>query len=135
MAASSGVAMKLPWQIMTPTDWAMILLTLAIALAAIPWLSTASKGAKVIVQCDDRTCYSGPLKREKVVDLDGPLGKTRLAINDEGARIVSSPCPGKLCISMGQISYAGAFLACIPNRIFVRLESSTEESPYDYLSR
>ena len=135
MAECSGVAMKFPWQIMTPTDWAMILLALAIALAAIPWLSTASKGAKVIVQCDDRTCYSGPLTKENVVDLDGPLGKTRLVINDESASIVSSPCPGKLCVSMGQITYAGAFLACIPNRIFVRLEPTAGESPFDYISR
>lgn len=127
--------MKLPWQIMTPADWGILLLTLAIALVGIQWLLTAPSGAKVIVHCDESICYSGPLTPETVVDLNGPLGKTRMVINAEGAKIVSSPCPQKLCISMGQISHAGAFLACIPNRIFVRLESSAEDSPYDYLSR
>lgn len=54
------------------------------------------------------------------VDLQGPLGATRLRIRGGQAWIVSSPCPGQLCRRMGHLAGPGRVLACLPNRVLVR---------------
>ena len=58
-----------------------------------------------------------PLAGDRVVELDGPLGRTRIEIHDGRIRFVSSPCHGKQCIHAGWLHEAGEFAACLPNRI------------------
>ncbi|NIQ96240.1 MAG: NusG domain II-containing protein, partial [Desulfuromonadales bacterium] len=45
----------------------------------------------------------------------------RLEIENGTARIVDSPCPYKVCISMGEISRRGEIIACVPNRLLVQV--------------
>ena len=128
--------MKTPWQIMTGGDWLVILILLSISLAGIAWVASAPEGTKVVVTSGEQTRFTAPLNQPCSVDLDGPLGQTRLVIDDQGARITGSPCPRKTCISMGPARHAGDLLACVPNRILVHIVSSSdEEAPYDLLSR
>ncbi len=128
--------MKTPWQFMTSGDWLVVLLLLSISLSGIAWVATAPGGTHVVVTCGERTCFTAPLDEPRSVDLDGPLGPTHLVIDDQGARITDSPCPRKICIAMGSVRHTGDLLACVPNRILVRIDSpASEEAPYDLLSR
>ena len=128
--------MKKPWQFMTSGDWLVIFLLLAGALAGIAWVATMPAGNRVVVTSDGDLCFTAPLDQPHSVNLDGPLGQTRLVISDKGARITSSPCPRKICISMGSARNTGDLLACVPNRILVRIDSpASKEVPYDLLSR
>ncbi len=128
--------MKTPWQIMTGGDWLVILVLLSISLAGIAWVASAPEGTKVVVTSGEQTRFTAPLNQQHSVDLDGPLGQTHLVIDDQGVRITDSPCPRKICISMGPARQAGDLLACVPNRILVHIDSSSdEEAPYDLLSR
>ena len=121
---------------MTPGDWLLLILLLGISITGIARQVEAPKGSRVIVTCGEKTCFVGPLKSKTSVDLSGPLGKTHLVIDPQGARITSSPCPRKICMTMGPAQNSKHFLACIPNRILVLVESSTDNaSPYDLLSR
>ena len=114
----------------------IVLALLGVAVAGIAWLAAAPKGTRVVVTSGDRTCFVADLDQHQSVDLDGPLGKTHLVIDETGAHVTSSPCPRKICISMGPARHSGDLLACVPNRIMVRIESpSSEDSPYDLLSR
>lgn len=128
--------MKPPWQIMTRGDWLIVLSLSVVSLLGLAWLAMAPGGSQVVVTCAGQVCFTAPIDQPHKVDLDGPLGKTHLVIDDQGARISSSPCPRKICIAMGSASRTGDLLACVPNRILVRIDSPTGgEAPYDLLSR
>jgi hypothetical protein len=121
---------------MTGGDWLVILILLTLSLAGIAWVATAPKGTHVVVTRGEQILFKAPLDQPYSVDLDGPLGQTHLIIDNQGARITSSPCSRKICISMGSARHSGDLLACVPNRIMVHIDSpSTEEAPYDLLSR
>lgn len=128
--------MKAPWQVMTPGDWLVVLALLGISLAGIAWLAAAPTGSRVVVTCGDQTCFTAGLDQDRSVDLDGPLGRTHLVIDAKGAYVTSSPCPRKVCMAMGPAKRSGDLLACVPNRIMVRIEGPNgQEGPYDLLSR
>ena len=128
--------MKTPWQIMTVGDWIIAVGLLAFSLIGIGWLATSAPGSRVVVTSGEQTCFVANLDQYGQTDLEGPLGKTRLVIDEHGAYVTGSPCPRKLCISMGPAKYSGDLLACIPNRIMVRIENSDrDEASYDLLSR
>jgi hypothetical protein len=121
---------------MTGGDWLIVLILLAISLTGIAWVATAPKGTHVIVTRGEQILFTAPLDQPRSVDLDGPLGPTHLVIDNQGARITSSPCPRKICVAMGTARQTGDLLACVPNRILVRIDSAgSEKAPYDLLSR
>ncbi|HRR92028.1 MAG TPA: NusG domain II-containing protein [bacterium] len=37
-------------------------------------------------------------------------------------RILSSPCPDKLCVKQGYISESGQVIICLPNRVVIKIE-------------
>jgi hypothetical protein len=57
----------------------------------------------------------------------GPLGETVVVISGGKARVEDSPCPDKLCVHMPAISKPGQWIACLPNRVFVRVRGSSGE--------
>ena len=128
--------MKAPWHFMTGSDWLIILFLLTISLAGIAWVMTTPGGTRVVAGSDGSICFTASLDQPQSVDLDGPLGQTRLVIDAQGVRITSSPCPRKICISMGTARHTGDLLACVPNRILIHIDNpAAEETPYDLLSR
>ncbi len=51
----------------------------------------------------------------------GPLGPSEIEVRRGEARILSSPCPLKLCIRAGWIGSPGEMVVCLPNEVVVRL--------------
>ena len=70
-----------------------------------------------------------PLDSEATVSVPGPLGETVVAIQDGSVRVVSSPCPEKICVKTGRISRPGQWIACLPNRVFVAIRGRRSEQP------
>lgn len=60
---------------------------------------------------------------EDTIVVSGPIGDTVVQIGDGGARVLSSPGPMQICVKAGRISRSGAWLACMPNRVFISIES------------
>jgi len=128
--------MKAPWHFMTVGDWLVVLLLLTSSLGGIVSIAAMSEGSRVLVTCGDVLCFTAPLDQPRTLAIDGPLGQTKLVIDERGARIVESPCPRKICVSMGEAKHTGDLLACVPNRILVHIDgSSGKEVSYDLLSR
>ena len=128
--------MKAPWDFMTGGDWLVVLLLLMLSLAGIVSIATMPEGSRVLVTCGDELCFTAPLDQPRTFFIDGPLGQTKLVIDEQGARIVESPCPRKICVSMGAAKHTADLLACVPNRVLVHIDgSSDKEISYDLLSR
>ncbi len=64
------------------------------------------------------------LDQDRVERVRGPLGDTIVVIRDGAARVESSPCPDKLCVLAGAISRPGQWVACLPNKVMVRIGGS-----------
>ena len=117
----------------TRTDlWLMLLLLLA-ALASL-WFSLGrSAGQYLVIYEGDNLAFTAPLAQDRQIELHGPLGETLVAVSSGKVRVISSPCPRKICIGMGEIEHSGDLLACVPNRVVIRIEG--EGGEYDLLSR
>jgi hypothetical protein len=66
------------------------------------------------------------LKEDRVVEVEGPLGITRVIIENGEVWVEESPCREKICMRMGKIKRTGDQLICIPNRVVVELEGDVE---------
>ena len=121
---------------MTVGDWLVVLIMLMLSLAGIVSIAAMPEGSRVLVTCGDALFFTAPLDQPRTLAIDGPLGRTKLVIDEQGARIIESPCPRKICISMGAAKHTADLLACVPNRILVHIDgSSNKEMSYDLLSR
>jgi len=72
-----------------------------------------------------------PLDTNRTLQIPGPLGLTTVEILGKTARVTDSPCKNKICIAMGAISSPGQWIACLPNKVFVRVEGRTARGAAD----
>ena len=93
-------------------------------------------GGQVIATVQDRVVFVAPLNIDRTVDLQGPLGTTVLQIAAGKVRILSSPCRNKTCVRMGEVHQDGDVLACLPNKLVIRIEkkSTTGKAEHDFVS-
>ena len=132
------MAIKSLWQRTTILDRAVVAALLGLSVALFFMFGLQPAGQSVQVMQDGEIVYRAPLGRDAEAELHGPLGVTRLSIRDGQAQITSSPCPYKICISMGAVSRRDEIIACVPNHLLVKVSGSGEaekETGYDLLSR
>lgn len=60
------------------------------------------------------------------VNVPGPLGTTVVSIREGAVRVLSSPCPDKLCVKAPELLKAGDWNACLPNKVFIRIKGHHE---------
>jgi len=68
-----------------------------------------------------------PLNVDRTESVRGPIGATIVVIKDGKAFVQDSPCPDKLCVHMPAISQPGQWIACLPNRVFVRVRGTSDQ--------
>jgi hypothetical protein len=104
---------------------------IVLSLLAIGGFSVAAYAGKagardvVIEASGERWIY--PLDTDRRVSIPGPLGETLVVIHGGKAFVEDSPCPDKLCVHMPAISQQGQWIACLPNRVFVRVGGGSEQ--------
>ena len=74
----------------------------------------------VQIQCGDGE-WMYPLSAEIDLDIGGPLGTTSVHIHDGAAWISDSPCRDKVCVKMGRADSLHGWIACLPNKVFIRI--------------
>ncbi len=62
------------------------------------------------------------------LQVEGELGISDIIIDQQGARIASSPCPSQRCVLSGAHSHAGDIIACVPNRILITLRGHNQSA-------
>ena len=124
-----------PRHVIRPLDWLVIGTVLAASLAGLWFSWHGVAGATLFIEQDGMLLYSAPLEREARVTADGPLGPTVIEVSEGGARVVSATCPHRVCMAMGTIDRQGEVVACVPNKVLLRISGNREDQGYDLLSR
>jgi hypothetical protein len=72
-----------------------------------------------------------PLGDNRVVEVEGPIGHTHVEIDGNRVRVIDSPCRDKICVAAGWQENTGDWTACLPNRVFVRVEGGERSDGVD----
>jgi hypothetical protein len=84
-------------------------------------MGVGTAGDWVVIEMNQQEVSRHRLSENRVIPVKGKLGITEVEIINGKARIRHSPCKNKICIKAGDIQYADRLIACIPNRIVVRV--------------
>ena len=117
-------------------DWLFLALSLALTLGT-AWVVLAPTDAPLRVEVQDpEGTFLYPLDQDRVVEAKGPLGFTTVYITQSKVWVHDSPCTNKVCIAMGIIRNPGQFVACLPNRVFVKITGGADKGEVpDVLAR
>lgn len=90
------------------------------------WAGTHSKSGNIAAVYQD-----GKLLREISLDQDTEftvedLYTNHIIVKDGEVWIGASDCPGNDCVHSGAIREAGRSIVCLPNRVEIRIEGSSE---------
>lgn len=84
-----------------------------------------AEGSQVRIETEDAS-FIYPIDEDRELDVEGPIGHTHVEIRDGRVRITESPCREKICIAGGWVKRADEWVACLPNRVFLRVQGGEE---------
>lgn len=102
-------------------DYLAILLSLLVIGGFSVYAYSGGDTANDLVIESSGTRWIYPLNIDRHERVRGPLGDTFVTIRNGRAFVEDSPCPDKLCVHMPAVSRPGQWIACLPNRVFVRV--------------
>ena len=105
-----------------PLDWAAAALSVAVFAVSLVLTAAGSGRESVVVIEGPGRAWAYPLQTEVDVDVQGPLGITHVHVRGGSAWVSDSPCVNKICVAAGHVARPGSWVACLPNRVFVRIE-------------
>ncbi len=104
------------WRLLRPGD--VLVLGLGLIVLVLAWRVAASTGDGVVIQQGGRLYAQASLRLNRVIEVPGPLGTTRVEIRDGRVRVMSDPGPRQLCVRQGWLD-PGESALCLPNRVAV----------------
>jgi hypothetical protein len=115
-------------------DFAAILVSVA-AIAAFSVLVYGEGGnsPRVMIEGSGKQ-WIYPLNADQRIEVPGPIGITVVRIHQGAVRVEKSPCKNQICVLAGDIHKTGDWLACLPNKVIVRITGSREEGGVDAAS-
>ncbi len=102
----------------TPADCVVLLAVAALVPASWAWKPEPDRAAVLVVRsADGESRFEASQDRE--MEIRGPVGVTRLRLQDGEAWIVAAPCANHFCQRLGRLRAPGRSLVCVPNRVVV----------------
>ncbi len=102
-------------------DIGIILMVIAI-IVGVSWNTYAKgTGEPTLKVTTEKGVYLYPMSEYGTYSFPGPLGDTIIKISKEGADVLDSPCPDKLCVQSPPLTSPGMWNACLPNVIFLTI--------------
>jgi hypothetical protein len=115
-----------------PGDW----LILAIGCAAVAMLFVtlwqSEPAGKLRIRAGDQVFATLSLTQKRTLEVPGPLGISRIEIDNGRARVAVDPGRHQYCVKQGWLTRAGQVAMCLPNQ--VSLELLGGEKAYDSLN-
>lgn len=106
----------------------ILILVLALAIAGILMLAGRQQpgGDRISITVNgDETLYS--LETDRVIPLDSENGHNQVVIKDHTVYMESANCPDQICVRHKAVSKNGETIICLPNQVFIEVESSKEK--------
>lgn len=69
--------------------------------------------------------------RDEFIDVQGVNGITRVHLQDGRVCVVESACPDKICVQTGWISNSAGPIACLPNRVIIKIINASNDKDID----
>jgi len=105
----------------------IICICLAIIISMFVLKRPIGQGDSVSILQDGKPVYNLSLSESRSIDVNGPLGITRIRIEKGQVWIADAPCPQKICQRIGKISRAGSVIICVPNKILVEVNGDSKQ--------
>lgn len=111
-------------------DWLLFLLLLFFSLSGFVFVKRLiPSGERILIEVDGRPVYRLSLNEDRIVDVKGTIGVTKVEIKDHRVRVSEAPCPLKICIKQGWTE-KGAII-CLPNRVVITIEGGEKGGGLD----
>lgn len=114
-----------------PLDYLALILSIGAVVAASVFAYGGNVQASEVSIENEEGTFLYPLDQDRDVAVRGPLGETMVHVRDGRVRVHESPCRDKICIAAGWLDQTGQWTACLPNRVFVRVEGGESEDGVD----
>lgn len=103
-----------------------ILFVVAIVFSILALKKKSAGKSQLIISAGNKE-YVYPMDKDGLYSIPGLLGDSQIRVENGKARFENSPCPSKTCVQTGFISKNGTWAACLPNQVFIRIESPDDE--------
>ena len=100
------------------------LLAVFISACFAPWKNAEAVGVAQVYQ-DGTLLRELPLDTDTSVEIGGDYLNI-ISVSDGRAYFADSDCPGRDCVHSGAISAPGRSIACLPNRVEIRISGQGE---------
>lgn len=99
-------------------------------------LSPKDAGAQVLIRIDGELYKSLPLDKDGSYPIKQETGDYNLVVIKDGkAFIQEASCPDKLCIRQGKISFENETVVCLPNKLVLEIDGSTDAPGLDAVAK
>lgn len=115
-----------------PGDWLIALIATAFCIASFPLAWQAGTPETAIIKLGGEVFAELDLSRNRRIDVPGPLGTTRIVVEQRRVRVASDPGPRQYCVRQGWLARAGEIAICAPNQVSVQVVGGKET--YDSIS-
>lgn len=113
----------------------VIFIVLALAASYIYFLRPpAPADAQIVIQVEGEDKFFYPLYqegRDEIIDIQGRQGITFVHLQEDRVRVVDSACPDKLCVQVGWTNSSARPIACLPNRVIVKIVGDVGDGDFD----
>ena len=113
-------------------DYLVIALGLLLVVYLFKTLWHSEHAAKLQLRQGNQIVATLSLNQDRLIDVTGPLGVSKIEIKQGKVRFLSSPCANQYCVHQGWLHRAGQAAICLPNR--VSLELLGTKKSYDSLN-
>lgn len=123
----------MPWfGLMRIGDWLVLSVCTVAVGVSFPLFWHGGLADRAVIHQEGHVFATLDLQRKQSLEVPGPLGSTRIAIEPGRARVVSDPGPRQYCVRQGWLSQPGEIAICAPNRVSLQISGRTKA--YDSLS-
>ncbi|QNL97939.1 NusG domain II-containing protein [Treponema sp. Marseille-Q4132] len=109
-------------------DIAVFAVFAAVTVYAFSYAYSGGMNRKELLVHTPRGTFAYDMSKDRIIDIEGAIGTSRIEISDGTVRFLDSPCPNKTCVQSMPISESGEWSACLPNQVFLRIEGGRSSS-------
>ncbi|MFW5850043.1 MAG: NusG domain II-containing protein [Spirochaetota bacterium] len=114
-----------------PLDYLALVVSIMTVVGASLFAYTGRPEPSQVSIENEQGTFLYPLGQDRTISVSGPLGDTVVVIHDDHVHVDESPCRDKICVAAGALGSTGQWTACLPNRVFVRVEGGEDEDGVD----